>query len=64
MTSKKTCDPDETMLIALEEIGHTLQVMESLYQRLEQHVHSRVGEAQESGHPQLDHDIPSERTVH
>ena len=64
MTHDIPSESAEAVLIALEQIGKTLQMMESLFQRLEQHVHSRHGETQESGQIQLDFDIPSERTIH
>ncbi|KZX56812.1 hypothetical protein A3709_03250 [Halioglobus sp. HI00S01] len=64
MKPEKNHHADEAVLIALEQIGKTLQLMESLFQHLEQHVHSRLSEEQEAEQIRLDFDIPSERTVH
>ena len=65
MADSKNHRDDDTLLVALEQLGKALDMMQGLFSRIEAHM-AETGEAgpAEDGQPRLTADIPDSYTLH
>ena len=55
---------DETLLIALEQLGKGLDMLQGLFNRIEAYVTAPEPDGPHSEYPRLTAEIPADRTVH
>jgi hypothetical protein len=55
---------DETLLIALEQLGKGLDMLQGLFNRIEAYVTAPEADGPHSTYPRLTAEIPLDRTVH
>jgi len=66
MSKDKDLHQDETLLVALEQLGKALDMMQGLFARIESHVHQANTESEDPDPRQapLTPDIPDSTTIH
>ena len=64
MKPHKDYNDDETLLIALEQLGKGLDMLQELFNRIEAYVAAPDPQTSQSEPPRLTADIPVDRTVH
>lgn len=64
MEKRPDHNEDDTLLIALEQLGKGLDMLQSLFIRIESYVTAREADDGHSGHPRLTPEIPAKRTIH
>ena len=66
MKDHKDLRQDETLLVALEQLGKALDMMQSLFARIEDHVNEATTEPEEqdSRRAPLTPDMPDSTTIH
>ena len=55
---------DETLLIALEQLGKGLDMLQGLFIRIEAYVAAPEVDGSQSEYPRLTAEVPMDRTVH
>ena len=66
MDKEKDLRQDETLLVALEQLGKALDMMQGLFARIEDRVNEATAEAEEQDpkHAPLTPDMPDSTTIH
>ena len=64
MSEQRNQQHDETLLIALEQLGKGLDMLQSLFNRIEDYVAAPEPDSAHSEYPRLTAEIPTDRTVH
>ena len=66
MSKDKELHQDETLLVALEQRGQALEMMQELFARIESHVHQAITEPEEPDprNAPLTPDVPDSSTIH
>jgi len=66
MDKEKDLRQDETLLVALEQLGKALDMMQGLFARIEDRVNEATAESEEQDPKQtpLTPDIPDSTTIH
>lgn len=64
MSEQRNQYHDETLLIALEQLGKGLDMLQGLFNRIEAYVAAPEHDGPHSEYPRLTTEIPVDRTVH